>query len=91
MSITVYTVILCCYKTGYTSGFSQKNLACGAICFISFACGAIFPSKNLACGAFFFIKFFCNMPDLYETFGDFYHSGENKSTLGRPTVNQSMN
>jgi len=31
----------------YTSGFSQKNLACGAICFISFACGAIFSSKNL--------------------------------------------
>ena len=28
-------------------GFSQKNLACVAICFINFACGAIFPSKIL--------------------------------------------
>ena len=34
-------------KILYTSGFSQKNLACGAICFISFAYGAFFSSKNL--------------------------------------------
>ena len=34
-------------RTDYTSGFNQKNLACGAICFISFACGAIFSSKNV--------------------------------------------
>ena len=34
-------------KILYTSGFSQKNLACGAICFINFACGAIFSSKIL--------------------------------------------
>jgi len=77
-------------RTNYTSGFSQKNLACGAICFISFACGAMFSSKNLACGAFFFIKNLCYMPDFYETkcLCDFYHSEENKSTLGRPTVNR---
>ena len=31
----------------YTSGFSQKNLAFSAICFINFACGAIFSSKIL--------------------------------------------
>jgi len=60
-------VILSCYRTDYTSGFSQKNLACGAIFFISFACGAIFSSRNLACGEFSFIIFFCYMPDFYET------------------------
>jgi len=27
-------------KTDYQSGFSQKKLACGAFCLISFACGA---------------------------------------------------
>jgi len=47
-------VILSCYRTDYTSGFS-------------FACGAIFPSRNLACGAIFFIIFFFYMPDFYET------------------------
>jgi len=31
-------------KIFYTLGFSQNNLACGLICFINFACGAIFPS-----------------------------------------------
>jgi len=69
----------------------KKNLACGAICSIIFACGAMFSSKNLACGAFFCIKNVCYMPDLYETkyLCDFYHSGENKCTLGWPTFNQN--
>ena len=34
-------------KILYTSGFSPKNLAFCAICFIKFACGAIFSSKIL--------------------------------------------
>jgi len=34
-------------KILYTSGFSQKNLVCCPICFINFACGAIFSSNFL--------------------------------------------
>ena len=67
----------------------SKNLACGAICFISFACGAIFSSRNLACGAFIFIKI-CLIfmkPNVWW----FLSKWGKKSTLDRPTVNQSIN
>jgi len=34
----------------------SKNLACGAFCLISLACGAFYFVKNLACGAFLSLR-----------------------------------
>jgi len=34
----------------------NKNLACGAFSFTSFACGAVLSQKNLACRTFFLSK-----------------------------------
>jgi len=56
--------------TDYTSGFSQQNLACSALCFMSFKFSFL---KNLACGAFFSIKnlvrgqFYCSVVLVQET------------------------
>ena len=52
----------------------------------------IFIKKSCLRRIFFHKNFLlCAQFSWNQMFGDFYHSGENKSTQGRPTINQSIN